>query len=103
MQVPLHSRLQSPEQVFIHVCTQALSQELLHVPEHALHPATAADAEIGNCDRTTAPITGNAAFAADLKNSRRDCSSSFLFVFIVVAINRLSYTLSIGGSDFSKI
>ena len=57
--------------------------EPVHEPVHAeyVQPAGAASAFTnGILERTTAPTTGNAVFAAFLKNSLRDWSSSFCFL-----------------------
>jgi hypothetical protein len=40
-------------------------------------------ANAGVLANTTAPKTGKAAFAADLKNSRRDCNSSLFLLFSI--------------------
>lgn len=54
-------------------------------------------------DKTTAPIIGRVALAALLKNSRRDWSSAFLFVFIVITIINYPYSLYVGVSGVSMI
>ena len=81
-QVPLHEVLQSPVQFPLHVPLQVSA----HEPEHPLQNVDAS-ALSGNVDKTTTPTTGNAAFAAFLKNSLRDWSSSFdFFCFITTQI-----------------
>ena len=61
---------------------------LIHVPEHVpehepkqlLVQPVAACITLGKLESITAPTTGNAAFAAFLKNSLRDWSSSSCFL-----------------------
>ena len=64
---------QLPSQLAWQVLWQDDSQRA--VQDHSAQ-SEAAIADKGTCDRTAALITGNAAFAAVLKNSRRDCKLS---------------------------
>ena len=70
-----------PEHPSLHLLVHVLE----HVPEHEpkqllVQPVAASAKTEGRLAIITAPTTGNAAFAAFLKNSLRDWSSSFLFL-----------------------
>lgn len=86
---PRHEPLHSPRQLEEHP-RQEPSHDPVQFPSHwvpqyssqPLHPVGDALLLSGILDNTTAPIIGNAAFAADLKNSRRDCKSSCFLLSI---------------------
>lgn len=87
MQLFLHADLQCPLHPCVQYTSHAFRQFAQQVPAH--DPLEQVDgacerARIGTCANTIAPITGNAVFAADLKNSRRDCKSSFFLSSITL-------------------
>ena len=81
MQFVLHAlALQPPK----HPDAHEPEHEPVHEPVHAEYVQPTGAASVftkGILERTTAPTTGKAAFAAFLKNSLRDWSSSFCFLF----------------------
>ena len=84
VQLPLQLLLHAPTQVTVQLPVQ-LPVQLEHAPLQPLHPVRfIAKISLGILANTTAPTTGNAAFAAFLKNSLRDWSLLFVFSFIAV-------------------